>query len=126
MKISFILLLIFTITSAKAEWLLLDSKYNYSAYLRLAAIKTSNNIVDAWIMYDEDSSVRLSPGSTFEKYQVNCTNIKMRSLETFIYTGQMGTGQLIESYTTDINEWYKPKSATIDEDIYKYLCSLLK
>ena len=126
MKISFILLLIFTITTAKAEWLLLDSKYNYTAYLRLASIKMSNNIVNAWIMYEEDSSVSLFPGSTLEKYQVNCTNFKMRSLETFIYTGQMGTGRLIESYISNYNEWYKPTSATIDEDIYKYLCSLLK
>jgi hypothetical protein len=126
MKISLILLIIFSINTAKAEWLLLDSKYNYSAYLRLTSIKISNNIVIAWLMYDEDSSVSLSPGSTLEQYQVNCTNFEMKTLETYIYSGQMGTGQLIESYTSHYNEGYKPTSESIDEDIYKYLCDLLK
>jgi hypothetical protein len=126
MKISLIFLIIFTISTAKAEWLLLDTKYNYSAYLRLASIKISNNIVIAWLMYDENSSTSLSPGSTLEQYQVNCTNFEMKTLETYTYSGQMGTGQLIESYTSHYNEWYKPTSASIDEDIYKYLCDLLK
>lgn len=126
MKISFILAILLTITPAKAEWLLLDTKNNYSAYLRLASITTNKNIINAWIMYDEESNQSLTHGSTLEEYQVNCSELKMKTVQTFIYSGKGGAGKLIETYTSNYNEWYFPISKTIDEAIYKYLCNLVK
>ena len=94
------LLLKLSLAQANTNWVLVSGTGSANEYIDMSTVQRSGNVVTAWILGDL-ADARPFKGRTFRslKTQVefDCASNRFRQIHASLYSGQMGSGTVLES-----------------------------
>ncbi len=128
-KLVVMMLFAFVSSNAMAAWVLItmsDDK-NTTIYGNPDTVSWSSNKVKLSIMYD-NKMPKTVPGfksyfSTKDQFEVDCNEDQSRLLGLIAFSGNMGAGEVIYTHNFN-NDWSPVTPNRLDQDIFKFACSL--
>jgi hypothetical protein len=105
---SLIALLLLSSVSAYAEWVKIGSTDDYTYFADPSAIRRKGSLVKRWELYDFKTVQTLKRGSSFSFKQLmeyDCAEEQFRQIAIHAYSGQMGSGEIVESSSGDPGKW---------------------
>lgn len=112
---------------AYAEWVWISStkrEGGYDVYADPDTIRRNGDLVRMWILYDYKTlqlaagSARLSDSTQLE---ANCKEKLQRSLAYTWWSGSMGSGNVVFSYSTEGN-WMPIQTGTVGHTLWSFAC----
>lgn len=115
-----IMMILTTLSSgAMAEWTAL--KPDSTFYVDRSTIQRYGKLVRMSELWDiKNASLSIKSDSEYD-----CQQERSRVLVTTTYSGNMGTGHIVDAITLN-DEWHNIVNATIGEDIFNIACGILK
>ena len=124
--LSFIVFLMFSNT-AMAEWVLIGSVDEFDLYVDTTTIRKNGNLVKMWELKDYKTGQNTQDGVYLSKkvqHEYDCRNETDRLLALVAYSGNMGSGKVISSFT--VNEYQSPAHpivpGTVGVVLWKIAC----
>jgi len=124
--ITCIVLLTFSNT-AMAEWIRIHSGNEFDTYIDTTSIRKNGNRVKMWTLTDYKKKQNTGSGYYFSKkaqYEFDCQDETQRVASVADYSGKMGQGKLVSSFTPNPYEYtHEPVIPdTLGEVFWKLLC----
>ena len=132
MKKVLVLLLLMVSTSVFSEWtaVSVSSDNNRTNYVDVGTIKKKGNKVKMWTMYDyktvkmidknEKQTVRYLSMVNYDEY--DCEEETWKMLDLYLYSGNMGDGEVVGSSTNIKDEAKSVIPGSITETLFKIAC----
>ena len=132
MKKLLVLLLLMVSTSVFSEWtaVSVSSDNNRTNYVDVGTIKKKGNKVKMWTMYDyktvkmidknEKQTVRYLSMVNYDEY--DCEEETWKMLDLYLYSGNMGDGEVVGSSTNIKDEAKSVIPGSITETLFKIAC----
>ncbi len=111
--------------SAAAGWVAVHDTGDYIAYADPATIRREGNRVKMRDLIDLKGP-RPSPygnqhSSSTAHSEFDCENVRIRTIDFSLHSGQMGNGQLIET-TSESNQWLPVTPGTLLRILWQLAC----
>ena len=123
--IGFAALLVISLNSS-AEWIQVGYSDSSYSYVDLDSKKAKGDVIEVLTLVDEKM-----PDYEFQgKYiflsrklvnELDCENKRLRILSTIRYSGGMGKGEVVDSYSGP-SQWEKISDGSIGNDLLKLVC----
>ena len=128
MKKVLVLLLLMVSTSVFAEWTRVTESADgdMTAYIDFGTIKRKGNKVKMWYLQDYKAVHSLSrngeylSGASYHEY--DCEEDTKRMLDLYLYSGNMGDGEIVGSRTNIKDEAKSVIPGSIEETLFKIAC----
>jgi hypothetical protein len=129
MKRILLAVLLLTATSAWAEWVQVSSSPasgGFDIYVDPSTIRRSGDTVKMWRLFDYKTTRtegRYRYLSATAQIELDCKDERERILYFTIYSGQMGTGDVIESISNSRGELAPVSPGSVGEILWKVACA---
>ena len=128
-KVVLFMLMLVASNSANAEWVKIRSEGNNTTYVDPATISKTDNIVQMWGVVDLKESKKEEEGKSFLSakglQEYDCKETQIRSISLTFYSGNMGGGDVIHSYTDAVKwkwKWNPVTPGSASEAMWKVAC----
>ena len=127
MKKLLLILSLFSMT-AHAEWKIDGFADNYVSYIDYSRIKTEGKYKSMWYLNDFKSSMTTSSGKPYKssvgKYIIDCRDSKQQRVAVYLYSEQMGKGEVVLTENNQIieSEWKYPPPNSIGDKYMNTAC----
>ena len=126
-KVVLMLLAVVLSGNARAEWILVDSDGKADNYFNTENNHRVGGTITIEFLSDfaapENARGTAPYSSIRSRYEFDCKRGLSRAVETYWYSGKMGTGGLIRSEKHDDQSgWHQPKAKTPESDYYFVAC----
>lgn len=130
MKRILLAVLLLNVTSAWAEWVLLDHSAGggqFDVYIDPATIRQSGDMVKGWTLNDyKTEQVIKSNGKRYLSFkrqlEFNCKDESLRTLYYIVHYGQMGTGDIVDRIDGSDNKFRPIAPGTVSENLWNSAC----
>ena len=124
--ICFSLMMLFA-SQAMAEWIKASETDAYVEYIDLSTVQKYGNVVKMWSLVDYKNNNHNGYYFLSSKllHQYDCQERTSLSLTTVDYTGNMGEGDVVESYDFNDAKPHNIVPGTIGETLWKVACDRL-
>jgi hypothetical protein len=126
---SLIILLLLGSGLAYGEWVsisLSKMEGSYDVYADPATIRRNGDLVKMWILYDYkilQSATGVAHLSDSIQMEANCTEKLQRRLAYRWWSGNMGVGNVVFSYSAEGN-WIPIGPGTVGHTVWSFACSM--
>jgi hypothetical protein len=126
-KAILVILLAVVSSSAAAAWFKIDKDGRLTVYADPATRRRSGDFVKVWIMNDY-KTFQVIPGteksylSAKVQRKYDCRKVRMESLDMVYYSGNMGSGQTVDSISFPEPNWTPVVPGTIERFLWKLNC----
>jgi hypothetical protein len=125
-KLLLFLVLIFTTLNVHANWVLVSAGEDADFYVKTDSIKRKGYMVTFWEIINF-TSVQKNGETEYSsmkvKTEMNCNTEEEKHLFTAVYSGSMGSGNLVDSYKTNKAGFDEIIPDTIAHSVLKFVCS---
>jgi hypothetical protein len=120
------LMLVVVSSSAMAEWVKGggDAENTFDVYYDPTTIRKSGNKVKMWVLFDYKVAQKNAGKlllSIKGQSEYECKEEQIRVIYEAQYSKNMGTGQLVSSFS-DPNDWIPVMPESIDKEMWKIAC----
>ncbi|MEO0048650.1 MAG: hypothetical protein RLZZ410_1609 [Pseudomonadota bacterium] len=115
---------IFFSTAVNAEWTFVSEGTDVIQYIDIDRIKRNGKSVKVWTLYDIKKSVKPHKSAIMLR-EFDCRDDKDRTLQVTFYSGQMGTGSPVKSFS-DIDEWSYVTPGSVSYTLMDLVCIVTK
>ena len=126
-KILLMVLLVMVSNSAMAEWVKAGGSEKLTNYYDSTTIRENGDKVKMWELIDYNSVQETSGGKSYlsviGQSEFDCKEEQIRSLNFIEYSGNMGNGDLVYSYS-DPAKWEPVVPRSIGEKVWKFACGI--
>lgn len=130
MKLLFLITVLVLIgTSADAEWIKTLENPDQIIYLDPQTVRRRGDVVKVWFLRDLKKEMTNVDGNGRSAWSIKaldeyeCKEEQHRSLANYWYSGHMGSGDLLYSYTTPSN-WVPNMPDTIGQSMWELVCTI--
>lgn len=121
------LLLAIASNGSQAEWLKINSNDNLTTYVDPASISKTENIAKMWGVVDLKEAKKEELGKSFlsakSLQEYDCKEEQVRKVTLSFYSGNMGTGDIVHTYTDPEKwKWTPVAHGSIVETMWKNAC----
>ena len=127
-RLLLIILLALSSGPVYAEWVGISftkSEGGYDVYANPDTIRRKGDLVKMWILYDY-KTLQLATGlahlSDSIQLEANCTEKLQRSFAYTWWSGNLGSGNVVFSYSTEGN-WIPIGPGTVGHTVWSFACS---
>jgi hypothetical protein len=126
-KVIFVFLLVIISSSAAAGWFRIDKDGKLTVYADPTSRRRSGNFVKVWVMNDL-KTFQVIPGTEMSYLSVkvrreyDCKEVRAQSLNMVYYSGNMGSGQMVNSISFSEPNWIPVVPGTLEELLWKLNC----
>lgn len=118
-------LLILSSSSAYAEWVEVEGGGKFTAYVDPETIRRKGNLVKIWVL-DDYKTVRAAADKSYLSVKAldeyDCAEEQIRNLALYAYSGQMGTGEIVESISGVPSKWAPVIPGSVGQTKWKLVC----
>jgi hypothetical protein len=106
--IRLLLIILFFLSSspAYAEWVKIGGSDAHTIYADSDTIRRNGNLVKMWTLLDF-KTIHTAGGTSYlsqkQQLEYDCAEEQLRSLAYYWYSGQIGTGKIVDSYAKPLN-----------------------
>jgi len=119
-------IIFFVSLTAHAEWQLIETeKDNSRFYIDLETITVVDTYKRIWVLNDLGQANSQGAKSFRSVEEYDCTQSKGRVMQIAAFTGEMASGEILARGHGNGN-WIQPDSGTLDEQIMKKVCAVIK
>ena len=122
--LSIIIVSFFIFNNSFAEWSIWYGPDKVDFYIDKTRIVTNKQTVKFWRLTNLKNTQQSDKGpvNSFVNYiELDCKNTRGKYLQTYVFSGQMGKGNLLESSTSNV--WKYPAPNSYEEIIYLKTCA---
>ena len=128
--LSLITLLLLTVGPLYAEWVEVGGKVKegrtvYTVYVDSDTIHRSENVVTLWVLMDfKTTQIQPKPPHMSVKSQreIDCTQKRIRLLALTAFSGNMGSGKEVSSYSTPKDQGILVEPSSVAQSLLKVAC----
>jgi hypothetical protein len=127
-RLAFAVVLFALCGSALAEWTRFASNpsQKMTAYIDPATIERAGNIVRIWVLLDFEQVQMPRDHPAFSSFrsqkEFNCGKEQLRLRAVVAYSGNMGSGDVVEDIAGSTEEWSAIPSNSLDAGFYRAAC----
>ncbi|TKB81937.1 MAG: hypothetical protein E8D44_13180 [Nitrospira sp.] len=107
------------------KWVKIGSSNIHTVYLDLQTVRHEGYLVKIWEVMDY-MTIQKWGGSTFlsnkSQWEYNCLSRQYRVLGRYLYSGQMGNGEVVDSGTEDSDKWEPVRPSDWSQNKWKVAC----
>lgn len=122
-------LLILSSAPAYAEWVEVAKGDNVTSYMDPDTIRSKGAMVKMWGLDDQKTTRTSREGKSFLSLKVqveyDCAEEQLRTLAEYGYSGQMGTGEIVYSYTKKPDNWKPAMPGSVGHANWVFACKKL-
>lgn len=110
---------------AAAEWVQVGSTEIGTIFANPATIRKTGNLVKMWRMADFKTADKIGGKqylSEKTRYEYDCTEDRMRVLDTIFHAGNMGKGAVVHANSSQ-QQWQSVPPETFGEALWKFACT---
>jgi hypothetical protein len=127
-----LIVLLVTGNAYAAEWILVAKRGSTEFYINAHSVEESRRYRTAWIMADlsEPRKVITAPSAYYRSSKrlryFDCARESSAVTETSFFTGNMGEGEIVERYSTDLRSasFSRHLPDTLEAEILEAVCSV--
>ena len=122
--LSIIIVSFFIFNNSFAEWSIWYAPDKAEFYIDKTRIVTNKQTIKFWKLTNLKNTQQSHKGpvNSFVTYiELDCKNTRGKNLQSYVFSGQMGKGNLLQSSTS--NEWRYPVPNSHEEVIYLKTCA---
>jgi hypothetical protein len=124
-RLLLIILLFLSSSPAYAEWVEVEGGDKFTAYVDTETIRRKGNLVKIWVL-DDFKTVRTASGKSYLSIksldEYDCAEAQIRNLALYAYSGQMGTGEIVEPLSDDPSKWTPIIPGSVGQTKWKLVC----
>ena len=129
-RLLLITLLALSARTVYAEWVPVDGKFEegptpYTVYVDLDSIRRNGDVVKLWALMDF-KTIQTEPTpshlSVKSQREFNCTDEHVRLLALTAFSGHMGKGNAVYSYSDSKDQGIAIESDSVAQRLWKFAC----
>lgn len=111
-----------------AEWVFVAGSRasKVALYADPTTIRRTSNLVKMWAVFDFEAPATNAFGDAYQsntqRNEYNCDTEEVRGIARTDYSGQMGSGLVVRSYSTAPSAWESIAPHTLDDALFRIAC----